>query len=313
MILAGIDEAGLGPYLGPLVTASAALEVPDGWAPERPWRELAAAVAETCGRGESRPVVADSKLAYASGGAAALELTVAAFCGCLGGRPIPRVSHSGGQPPPAGMYPWHSGRIDPFPLHHDVARTATAARDLAACMAGAGTAAAAIEAALLHPAEMNRLYDSGLNKNAVLLRETGSHLEALVGRFAVSGLVVVVDKQGGRNDYRPFLSRLFPGAWIETLAQGKESSYRVQLDGGTAVVLFRPRADRLSFATALASMVAKYVRERAMLELNEWFSARIPGLRPTAGYPVDARRWLAETEGFIDAEGLDWNLVKRKR
>lgn len=173
---------------------------------------------------------------------------------------------------------------------------------------------ALIETAILHPAEMNRLYDSGLNKNEVLLLETGTHLAALADRFAGSGLVAVVDKQGGRNDYRPFLTRLFPGAWIETSAQGaEESAYTLRLEKGAVRVSFRPKADRLSFTTALASMAAKYVRERAMAELNDWFSTRIPGLRPTAGYPVDARRWLAEAAEFIDAEGLDWRKIKRER
>ena len=31
-----------------------------------------------------------------------------------------------------------------------------------------------------------------------------------------------------------------------------------------------------------------------MLLLNRWFVQRQPGLRPTAGYPDDAKRWLAE-------------------
>ena len=42
---------------------------------------------------------------------------------------------------------------------------------------------------------------------------------------------------------------------------------------------------------ALASMTAKYLRELAMLAFNAWWCERVPGLRPTAGYPGDARRF----------------------
>ncbi len=60
-------------------------------------------------------------------------------------------------------------------------------------------------------------------------------------------------------------------------------------------------------------MTAKYARERAMAELNAWFCERVPGLKPTAGYPTDAKRWLAEASGFLAAEKIDMNLVWRKR
>jgi hypothetical protein len=40
-------------------------------------------------------------------------------------------------------------------------------------------------------------------------------------------------------------------------------------------------------------MISKYVRELAMLRFNRFWSARVPDLRPTQGYPVDARRFRA--------------------
>ena len=43
--------------------------------------------------------------------------------------------------------------------------------------------------------------------------------------------------------------------------------------------------------TALASMTAKYLRELSMRAFNEFWCARVPGLRPTAGYPGDAPRF----------------------
>ncbi len=41
-------------------------------------------------------------------------------------------------------------------------------------------------------------------------------------------------------------------------------------------------------------MFAKYIRESAMKLFNSWWVKRVPGIRPTAGYPQDARRFIAD-------------------
>jgi hypothetical protein len=38
-------------------------------------------------------------------------------------------------------------------------------------------------------------------------------------------------------------------------------------------------------------MMAKYVRELCMAEWNAFWAEKIPGLAPTAGYPLDAKRY----------------------
>ncbi|MEZ6080363.1 MAG: hypothetical protein R3C56_33235 [Pirellulaceae bacterium] len=48
--------------------------------------------------------------------------------------------------------------------------------------------------------------------------------------------------------------------------------------------------------TALASMLAKYLRERLMHPLNAFWQGQLPQLKPTAGYPVDAQRFRAAIE-----------------
>jgi hypothetical protein len=260
-------------------------------------------------------VVADSKLVHARGGVRALETVVAAFLACLDAAGKPPASFSRRSRPILGdgdACPWCDIDVDPPPasLSHG-----SAGAGLAECLAGAGASLAAMRSALLHPADMNRLLDSGLNKNAILLGETGSHVADLLDRFPDEDIWVMVDKQGGRSDYLPFLSRLFPGRWLDTVVAGaKESTYRVQSGGGTgATISFMPKADRHSFAAALASMAAKYVRERAMREFNAWFCSRLPGLKPTAGYPVDARRWLRETEAFLRGWGIARETVWRRK
>lgn len=312
-ILAGVDEAGLGPTLGPLCTGCAALLVPDAWLPDSPWEHLADAVATRWRRSEPRLVVADSKEIYKSGGMPALEAALGAFSLSANSRRDPPVAAVAALPRnPA--HPCYSLSIAPFPSFTDLAATREAERRLDQALRHTGTEVAHLEARLLTEPAMNRGFASGLNKNQVLLAETGSHLVRLAEKFPDRPIMVVVDKQGGRNAYLPFLSGLFPGAWIEELAMGAEASiYRLRRPHGDIEFAFRPKADRLSFPTALASMAAKYARERAMAELNAWFGARIPGLKPTAGYPQDARRWLAEASAAAVSETLGLELVRRTR
>jgi ribonuclease HII len=48
--------------------------------------------------------------------------------------------------------------------------------------------------------------------------------------------------------------------------------------------------------TALASMLAKYLRERLMHSFNAFWQQHVPNLRPTAGYPLDAKRFREQIE-----------------
>ena len=70
-----------------------------------------------------------------------------------------------------------------------------------------------------------------------------------------------------------------------------------------------PRADALDGLVALASIVSKAVREHWMDAFNAHWQARMPGLRPTAGYPVDAARFRLEIEAQCQARGLEPNAL----
>ncbi len=309
MILAGVDEAGLGPTLGPLATAAAALAAPDDWRPDSPWEHLSEAVSERFRRGDSRPAVADSKELYRSGGLAALEWAAGAFSLLANGCSRPPLLEADGEAAPE-PHVCYSRSLEPFPrlVGEDAVRAA--AERLLPALERAGAGAAHLEAAVLFEPALNRRFDLGLNKNQALLAETGRHLRRLEEKFRGRNLLVVVDKQGGRNDYLPFLAGLFPGMWLDALEVGAaQSRYRLRRAGGDAEFRFLAKADRVSFPTALASLAAKYARERAMEELNAWFCRRLPGLEPTAGYPEDARRWLAAVRGG----GEDTELVVRLR
>lgn len=115
---------------------------------------------------------------------------------------------------------------------------------------------------------------------------------------------VFFDRHGGRRYYASVLQHIFPDCQIEVLEETpRRSVYRVSSDAIDLTCHFTVQGD--SFApVALASLHAKYVRELAMACLNQFFhdawrdwpsSVEDPP-KPTAGYPVDADRYLAEIQ-----------------
>lgn len=88
------------------------------------------------------------------------------------------------------------------------------------------------------------------------------------------------------------------------IEESRDSSrYQGHCLGRSMEWLFLSKAERF-IPVALASMTAKYLRELAMEAFNRYWIGRVGGLRATAGYPVDARRFLAETEAARRAEAM---------
>jgi hypothetical protein len=110
-------------------------------------------------------------------------------------------------------------------------------------------------------------------------------------------LRIVCDQLGGRTQYQDILARELPGAMIMPLAEtGERSRYAI---GPEAVVQFMPEAEAAHLPVALASMVAKLVRELSMMRFNRYWCSRRPELKPTAGYSQDARRWLHDMRDVL--------------
>jgi hypothetical protein len=121
--------------------------------------------------------------------------------------------------------------------------------------------------------------------------------------------VVYVDRQGGRTKYAGVLTEALGGAPVATLHESPAcSAYRVSPEGGGGeiIVCCMTDAESAHLPVALASMTAKLVRELFMRRLNAFWGARVPELRPTAGYRPDGGRWLRDlvAAGFADAERL---------
>jgi hypothetical protein len=122
------------------------------------------------------------------------------------------------------------------------------------------------------------------------------------------------DKHGGRHYYLPALCREFPDAWIERGAEGAElSRYTMRSSRARLELSVQPEADRHDGLVALASIVSKTVRELWMDVFNRFWCAKVPGLRATAGYPADALRFRRDIAAAAACDGLDPSLWWRNK
>jgi len=102
----------------------------------------------------------------------------------------------------------------------------------------------------------------------------------------------LVGKHGGRNHYlRGMQEQVSPTVMVIEESRTR-SAYRMP-DG---TVEFLMDAEDQHELVALASMIGKYVRECAMGLFNDWWAGHLAGLRRTAGYGPDARRFFREID-----------------
>jgi hypothetical protein len=126
-------------------------------------------------------------------------------------------------------------------------------------------------------------------------------------------VTVICDKHGGRNHYRDLLTASFPECLVEVYAEGQKASlYRFGPPQRRVEFRFESHAEAY-LPTALASMASKYLRELAMRAWNHFWCSRVVGLRPTAGYPEDAKRFRAEIATAQAELGIDDTLVWREK
>ena len=114
-----------------------------------------------------------------------------------------------------------------------------------------------------------------------------------------------IDKHGGRNTYAPMVQHAVgEGMVIANQESMARSVYRVVGARRDMRLTFQPRADAEHFCVALASMASKYLREVLMREFNRFWQEQVPGLKPTAGYPTDATRFLETIRPALPRLGL---------
>lgn len=338
-LLIGMDEAGLGPNLGPFVVAATVWEVPGPPEEFDFWSVFDSVVTSTPRSRDPRLHIADSKQVFQPHkGLKGLERGVwsaLSLCGiraatyadlCRGLQrtvqptPVPvamgagrslfdceseEVSDSDSVCPldedHAGL-PWYIGCGHSIPEHPPEESIVTAWQQ--ACSA-AGVRLIAIGADVVEPRRLNRLMRRFDNKSQATSRLAMNLLRGLWD--PAQPALIVADKHGGRNRYDLLLRNAFGS--VERVVEGATcSAYRV----GRGTIRFEPRAESQG-PVALASMVAKYLRELAMTQFNRFWLDRIPGLKPTQGYPLDARRFQCAIAEEQKRLGIESDCLWRDR
>lgn len=316
---AGLDEAGYGPMLGPLTIGFSAFRR----AGTLDWSTLPDAVSDAPGDDRDRLVVTDSKKVFTRNprGARRLEATALTFLHAAGS-PVRRAEDLLGSAPDGlspgpdvlAAHPWYASLPDSLPLHCEPASLAEHLERLEASLRGASAEVVSAGVAVIPAGALNESFRRTDNKGATLWSYHSRVILDLFERFGEEGLDFTCDRLGGRARYGRALSVLVPFSTVRVLSESRQESHYLVTSGERRMrIRFVQKGDTLSLPTALGSCFAKYARELVMDAFNGHFEAACPGVRPTAGYVTDARRWLEDMERALPGALPDRASLIRSR
>ena len=326
----GTDEAGYGPNLGPLVVVCTVWEL--DIAAETPLpqnfdylnefeRRLAPVVTDKLSELEKNGktlLVGDSKKLHKSGDLGAIAKAVLPFVASFADIPkdvqkflamlapddFDEISYANCQYF-GNKEDWH---------FYEQSRSVCTKQQVNDTLTYCRTKICEIKSRIVRPQKFNCQLALSGNKSTLLSNVTLDLVQKTLCRFADADVTVLCDKHGARNRYVDLLYQAFPEhGWIEIVTEGAPLSvYRLQSDGRAVEFRFQPKADQ-HIPAALASMSAKLLREIMMLAFNRFWQQHVPDLKPTAGYPVDARRFFGRIEKPSKDMGITKDDIWRKK
>jgi len=316
--LVGIDEAGYGPILGPLVVSSSTFSLPHNLLISDLWQILSKSVSDRRKKLAGRLLIADSKKAYSKSiGIKHLERTVLTAFKCLDKEPatltellellcpscLERLSD----------YPWYQD-IGDYSLSIDTADKEIASAVLADDLASNGIELLDMKSNCLDVAYYNKMVAAVKNKANVLFSATCSLIKSAYDSFGGDDLQIIVDRQGGRVHYRKSLQRMFGDMELKIIRESPAtSSYELRAGPKAMRVHFVVGADGRFLPVSMASMISKYIRELLVENINRYFIGLSSDLKPTAGYWQDGLRFIEDIKTCLPDVRYDSNQLIRSR
>jgi len=317
-VLVGIDEAGYGPILGPLVVSSAAFAVPAELLKADLWHVLNKSISNRKKHLAGRLLIADSKKAHNKrDGIKHLQRTVLSCLSCLEKKPVTAADLLSLLCPDSlqrlSGYPWHKN----LDSHKIIANEADIAIACSAFMNDMGTndmKLLELRSSCLDVAHYNKMVNAVKNKSRVLFTAVCQLMKTAFDNFGEDELQIVVDRQGGLTHYRPALQRMFEDMGLKIIEEtDAHSSYELTGGGRKMKLHFVIKADDRFMPVSLASMVCKLLRELLVSDMNRYFLGFSPELKPTAGYWKDGLRFIEDLKKHIPHVQYDPNQMIRCR
>ena len=335
-LVLGVDEAGYGPNLGPLVVAVSAwavdsrLEVLDGLEPFAPEFQAASWTPRS-----AFVPFGDSKKIYQSGkGLAGLNFALRFFESIFEGKPsekrpwfeLGRLAQE--DLSRVESHPWYRCKnpVKGLGRANQVDENSEAScRFAREKLLKLGVRLIGFRLRVLDEAYFNECVDRLGNKSDVLghisLELAWKVLGECMDFHSFKGIEIYCDRQGGRKKYAGLISQTYERSHQESQVpfcsvvgeSPKTSLYSMSHAGITTSIRFQVHGDSL-FPPAAASMVAKWARESLMERFNGYWREVVgPGLKPTAGYAVDAARFARDIEPWITKLAIEKNQWWRRK
>ncbi|MEZ6134084.1 MAG: hypothetical protein R3C53_04145 [Pirellulaceae bacterium] len=306
----GVDEAGYGPNLGPLLICGAAMLVPNNMTEA----DLCVGLgnlfrAESWKFGCSHVPLGDSKKLYQpSSGLDTLEIGLLACTNLVHTQPTVEIGQLQqlidvtqiATQEITGVYsdlPWYQELTRfPVPRNAELAGEISRLSELAEeTFAELGVELVELGSVIVAEPHFNTAISHSGSKGQLLSQTTLRLVALWIEKYRELPVEVYCDRQGGRKNYMPVLLDVMPEHWFfETQSSASRCSYHRQAPPHCDIH-FSVGGDQFP-PTGLASMLAKYLRERLMESVNAFWMPKVPGLKPTAGYPQDAKRFRAQSK-----------------
>ncbi len=317
-LLSGIDEAGYGPTLGPLVITGVALQVPDPQADL--WSILKTSITQAPSRRDHRLRIYDSKhLFKRKEGLKWLERTALvimqafdvptqSLCTILNNLSPETLTEM-------KRYPWYREFDLELPVENSAEQIALQTNAVKHDLKINDIKPASLIVKPTLAGQFNHIVDQTRNKSRMSLGMVLQVVHTMGKSFPNHPARFCIDRQGGRAHYRDAIALSLERNDLDILNESETlSTYQCNDTLCRTTFEFVTNGETRHMPIAIAGIISKYIRELLMAGLNRYWCEHIPNLKPTAGYYTDAQRFLADIEpARSTTHPVDPGLLIRQR